>query len=288
MRNFILDTDWWTDCDDAVAIRLLCNAHLRNKINLLGININACMDDSIPSMDVFTRDCGVEIPLGIDHCAIGFAGTPPYQKNLAIHNPLRFNSDVPDSLDFYLQLLEQAEDNSVEFISIGFTQSLVRLLKNPEHKALLQKKASHLWIMAGKWDEEGGKEYNFYKNEITRASGAELCANWLTPVTFLGYEIGDTVMTGSDLSDGDLLKQIMRDHGSVSGRCSWDPMLANLAVIGDPEKAGYDTVYGRASVDSADGSNYFIAASDGQHRYVVKKYDDSFYAKSINSQLILK
>ena len=246
------------------------------------------MEDSIPSMDVFTRDCGVEIPLGIDHSAIGFAGTPPYQKNLAMHNPLRFNGDVPDSLDFYLQLLEQAEEKSVEFISIGFTQSLVRLLKNPEHKALLQKKAFHLWIMAGKWDEAGGKEYNFYKNEITRASGAELCANWPTPVTFLGYEIGYTVMTGGDLPDGDLLKQIMRDHGSVNGRCSWDPMLVDLAVIGDPEKAGYNTVYGRATVDPADGSNCFIAASDGQHRYVVKKYDDSFYAKSINSQLVLK
>ena len=288
MRNFILDTDWWTDCDDAVAIRLLCNAHLQNKVNLLGININTCMDDSIPSLDVFTRDCGVDIPLGIDHSAVNFTGMLTYQKNLAMHNPRRFNGDVPDSLDFYLQLLEQAEDKSVEFLSIGFTQCLVRLLKDPEHKTLLQKKASHLWIMAGKWDEAGGKEYNFHENEITRAGGAELCANWPTPVTFLGYEIGVSVITGGDLPDGDLLKQVMRDHGSIHGRCSWDPMLVNLAVIGDPETAGYNTVYGWASVDSADGSNCFIAASDGQHRYVVKKYDDSFYANAINSQLVLK
>ena len=288
MRHFILDTDWWTDCDDAVAIRLLCNAHLQKKVNLLGININACMEYSIPSLDVFTRDCGVEIPLGIDYAAVGFAGNPPYQKNLASRNPRRFNGDVPDSLEFYLQLLEHAEDNSVEFISIGFTQCLVRLLKNPEHKALLQKKASHLWIMAGKWDEAGGKEYNFYKNEITRAAGAELCANWPTPVTFLGYEIGVTVMTGGNLPDGDLLKQVMCDHGSINGRCSWDPMLVNLAVTGDPAAAGYDTVYGRAFVDSADGSNCFIVSSDGHHRYVVKKYDDNFYADVINSQLVLK
>ena len=287
MRNFILDTDWWTECNDAVAIRILCNAHLQNKVNLLGININACMDDSIPSLDVFTRDCGVEIPLGIDHSAVNFAGNPPYQKNLAAREPRRFNGDVPDSLDFYLQLLEQAEDDSVEFISIGFPQCLARLLKNPEHKVLLQKKASHLWIMAGKWDETGGREYNFCKNEMTRAAGAELCTSWPTPVTFLGYEIGVTVLTGGDLPDGDLLKQVMCDHGSANGRCSWDPMLVNLAVIGDPEAAGYNTVYGRASVAPTDGSNSFVVASDGQHRYVVKKYDDSFYAKAINSQLVL-
>lgn len=28
MRNFILGTDWWTDCDDVVAIRILVRAHL--------------------------------------------------------------------------------------------------------------------------------------------------------------------------------------------------------------------------------------------------------------------
>ena len=44
MRHFILDTDWWTDCDDAVAIRLLCNAHWQKKVNLLGININGPID----------------------------------------------------------------------------------------------------------------------------------------------------------------------------------------------------------------------------------------------------
>ena len=26
MKNFILGTDWWTDCDDAVALRLLTRA----------------------------------------------------------------------------------------------------------------------------------------------------------------------------------------------------------------------------------------------------------------------
>ena len=288
MRNFILDTDWWTDCDDAVAIRLLCNAHLQKKVNLLGININACMDDSKPSLDVFTRDCGVEIPLGIVHSAVNFAGNPPYQKNLAARNPERFNKDVPDSIEFYLQLLEQSEDNSVEFLSIGFTQCLACLLKNPQHKALLQKKASHLWIMAGKWDEENGKEYNFYKNEMTRASGAELCKNWPTPITFLGYEVGVTVITGGNLPDGDLLKQVMIDHNSAKGRCSWDPMLVNMAVLGSPEDAGYNAVYGYASVDPSDGSNTFTVAEKGQHRYVVKKYADSFYAEAIDSQLVLK
>ena len=288
MRSFILGTDWWTDCDDAVAIRLLCNAHKQGEVELLGININACMPCSVASMDVFTRDCGVNIPLGLDHNAIGFAGKPAYQEHLAAAGkPERCNADVPDGIDFYLQLLRNAADNSVEILSIGFTQVLARLLKHPEGQVLLAQKVKHLWIMAGKWDEAGGKEYNFSNNELTRRSAAVLCASWPTPVTFLGFEVGESVKTGTRLCDGDLLKQVMTDHGSVNGRSSWDPMLVLLAIIGDPEQAGYRCVYGKAEVNALDGSNYFVEDPKGKHRYVVKLRDDAYYAAAIDERLPL-
>lgn len=288
MRKFILDTDWWSDCDDAVAIRLLCNAHLKKEIELLGINVNACMEYSIPALDVFTRDRGVIVPFGLDHKATDFEDELSYQKHLAEAGmPQRRNEDVPEGVDFYLQLLSEAENFSVEILSIGFTQVLAALLKHPAGKELISQKVTHLWIMAGKWDEEHGAEYNFYKNELTRRSGAELCDNWPTPITFLGWEVGNTVLTGGQLPDGDLLKQVMNDHGSPNGRCSWDPMLCLLAVTGDPETAGYRSVYGKASVDPADGSNTFAADPQGPHRYVVKKFNDTYYAEAINSRLIL-
>ena len=34
MRNFILGTDWWTDCDDVVAMRVITKAHKKGEINL--------------------------------------------------------------------------------------------------------------------------------------------------------------------------------------------------------------------------------------------------------------
>lgn len=288
MRKFILDTDWWTDCDDAVAVRLLCNAHRQGEAEILGININACMPFSIPSLDVFTRDCGVDIPLGIDHKAVDFAGSPPYQEHLArVRRVLRRNEDVPDSPDFYRQLLEKAEDDSVEILSIGFTQVLAGLLGNPQDKELVTRKVKHLWIMAGKWDEDGGREYNFYKNSLTRRSGSELCANWPSPITFLGWEVGHSVLTGGNLPDGDLLKQVLSDHGSVAGRSSWDPMLVLLAITGDPAGAGYRCVYGKAQVDPADGSNHFTEDPAGPHRYVVKQHEDAYYAAAVNSRLLL-
>ena len=129
MRKFILDTDWWSDCDDAVAVRLLCNAHRQKEIELIGIDINACMQYSVASMDVFTRDSGVEVPLGLDHSAVGFSDKPSYQEHLAmVREPKRRNADVPDGVDFYTELLRAADDASVEVLSIGFTQVLAGLL----------------------------------------------------------------------------------------------------------------------------------------------------------------
>ena len=289
MRKFILDSDWWTDCDDAVAIRLLCNAHRQKEVALLGINVDACMPCSIASLDVFTRNCGVEIPLGLAHDAVDFPGKPPYQEHLANSGKaLRNNTDVPESLDFYRQILKNSEDGSVEILSIGFTQELARVLREPEDAALVRRKVSHLWIMAGKWDEEGGREYNFCRNPLTRCSGHELCAHWPTPITFLGWEVGFDVITGAGLPENDLLRQVMSDHGSVDGRASWDPMLVLLALIGDPERAGYRCVRGRASVDASDGSNTFAESADGPHRYVVKVRSNDFYAAAINARLLLQ
>lgn len=55
MRKFILGTDWWTDCDDAMAVRLLANAVLSKKAELLGVGINACMEYSTALLNRFLR-----------------------------------------------------------------------------------------------------------------------------------------------------------------------------------------------------------------------------------------
>ena len=49
MRKFILGTDWWTDCDDAVALRLITRAVKDGKVGLVGVGINACMEYSVAS-----------------------------------------------------------------------------------------------------------------------------------------------------------------------------------------------------------------------------------------------
>ena len=102
------------------------------------------------------------------------------------------------------------------------------------------------------------------------------------PVTFLGFEIGIQVVSGDKLSHDDFLYKSFCDHGSENGRYSWDPLTALMAVIGDEEKAGYDTVTGTARLDEKNGGNYFTENENGLHKYVKMKFSPDYYSDMIN------
>ncbi|MBQ8310956.1 MAG: hypothetical protein IJX80_08095 [Clostridia bacterium] len=292
-RKFILGTDWWTDCDDAVAIRLLARAAKRGDIDLLGIAINACMEHSVASLKGYLASEGLtDVPLGIDLTATNPDDHPPYQTRLAKNLcPSASNADAIDALRLYRMMLATAEA-PVEIIEIGFPQVLAALIESLADDVspktgleLLLEKVSKFWIMAGKWDRDGEKEHNFCHNVRSRVAAEKLCRLCPVPITFLGWEIGCEVITGAKLAKDDVLHKILVDHGSANGRSSWDPMTVQLALIGDEAAAGYDTVRGTARVDAETGANYFIPSESGSHQYVVRNFDVTYYENAINEAI---
>ena len=246
MRSFILGTDWWTDCDDAAAVRLLTRFAKAEKIKLLGVGINACMEYSVASLVGFLRADGLgNVPVGIDLDATDFSGNPPYQKRLALnYAPDVCNTDAPNAVRLYRRLLAEATDK-VEILEIGFLQVIAAVLKSPADDIselsgaeLVKEKVKKVWLMAGKWDRDGEREHNFCNNARSRMAGKEFCELCPVPVTFLGWEVGYNVISGNKLDENDHLYQLFVDHGSQNGRHSWDPMLVLLALIGDENEAG--------------------------------------------------
>ena len=249
MRQILLGTDWWTDCDDAVALRLISRSVARGEIRLLGIGVNACMEDSVASLVGFLRAEEVEgVPIGVDFDADDFGGRPPYQGRLAsVYAPDVSNAHATDAVRLYRQLLAEATE-PVEIMEIGYLQVMANLLNSGADDIspmsgteLVRQKVSKMWVMAGKWDGDGEKENNFCRNTHSRAAGKDFCARCPVPVTFLGWEVGYGVITGDRLDEQDHLRQVLADHGSPNGRHSWDPMLVLLALIGDEAAAGYGT-----------------------------------------------
>lgn len=292
MRQVILGSDWWTDCDDVMAVRILCNLHKQGVFKLLGVVLNACMDKSVRSLAGFLAWHGVSVPLGLDTEAVDFGGTPPYQARLAeLPSVFQDNAGAENPVALYRRLLAGCS-GKVTLLEIGYPQVLADLLQSPPDGysalsgvELVREKVEHLWMMAGKWDDDPGRENNFARNRRSARGGHAVCSMWPTEITFLGFEVGFDVISGACLPDGDPLTGAMLDHGSGNGRSSWDPMLILLAAAVSPEAAGYKCVYGRAAVDPESGYNSFVPMENGPHRFVVKLQDNSFYQQAVDSML---
>lgn len=294
MRKFILGTDWWTDCDDVVALRIIARAHKNKEIQLLGIALNACMEYSVASLEGFLNtELIKDIPIGIDLEATDFGGNPPYQKRLSqFCEAYQSNDDAENATRLYRKILVDAEE-PVELIEIGYPQVLADLLKSQADDLselsgieLLKQKVSKIWMMAGKWDENPDTENNFARNERSRKAAHYVCEHCPVSITFLGWEVGATVISGGVLKEKDHVFNALCDFGSPSGRSSWDPMLCLLAIAGDEEIAGYSVVRGKATVDAITGKNYFERCENGLHSFVVKKFEDFYYENEINKRII--
>ena len=287
MRTFILGTDWGEDCDDCVAVRILARAHQKGEINLLGIGINTLTDVSAPSLYRFLEKEGCVRPIGVDKNCPHQIQYVTYQKRLAAETD-KTNSEFEDSVRLYRRLLAESDGN-VEILEVGFLQVIAgALMSEPDDISeksgieLFREKVKKIWIMGGKWDVQGGEEYNLCKYQFARDASHTFVSNCPCPITFLGWEVGHDLLSGNLLPKDDFLYLTLFDHGSGNGRESWDPMLAVLALTNDNEKAGYKTVKGTATVDE-NGKNYFEENENGKDEYVIKAHPDEYYSDIINN-----
>ena len=120
MRGFILGSDWWTDCDDAVALRIIVRAHKKGEICIKGIGLNGCMEHSVTSLEGFLNTEGVDdIPIGIDLEATDFGGNPPYQKRLSGYaKKYNSNDNAENAVRLYRRILSESTER-IEIIEIG-------------------------------------------------------------------------------------------------------------------------------------------------------------------------
>lgn len=287
MRTFILGTDWGEDSDDCIAVRILARAHQKGEIKMLGMGINTLTEYSAPSLYRFLEKEGVSIPVGVDKSCTHQLRKVTYQKRLAKETD-KTNDDFEDAVRLYRRALAES-DGDVEILEVGFLQVINGALNSqPDDISpksgleLFREKVKKIWIMGGRWNVVGGVEYNLSEFPFARLAAHEFVANCPVPITFLGWEVGSLVVTGSKLQKDDFLHIALDDHGSGSGRESWDPMLVVLALIGDNERAGYKTVKGKATIDEM-GRNYFEENENGTHEYVVKAYPDEYYINIIDS-----
>ena len=292
-RQIILDTDWWTDVDDAMCVRLLAKAHRQGSVRFAGLCLDAVRETSVPSLAAFlSYENAPEMPLGADMEATDYNGLPCYHELLVGYGKAHNipNSKPEDAVRFYRRLLSEAK-GKVDILCVGYPNALARLLQSPSDEFsklkgldLVRKKVRHLWMMAGNYPD--GSENNFKRTPRSRAAGAVICSQWPTEITFLGYEVGVDVLAGASLGAGDLLHQVVCKLMPQGRRSSWDPLTAWVAILGDARAAGYELVRGINSVDSATGANVLVENKAGRHYYLKRLHPVPWYEAKLDSLLL--
>lgn len=287
-----IDTDWASDVDDAVAIRVADWAVRHGQIKLAAVMLNTTQTASPGSLQSLMANDGVTgVAIGTSHTSNPSSG--PYQtdlRSLGISNGyITGNESYADSVAIYRRVLAGAAA-PVDMVSIGSLNNLADLLQSPADATspltglqLVTAKVHRLWVMGGQYPN--GTEFNFSNNALAIASAVYVTTNWPTPIVYSGFEMGNTVLTGASVAGrqpGDLLAQALVDYGSTT-RSSWDPMNTLVAIGQDPDSSGYTSVWGSNAVNATTGANTFTPSAVGRDRYLVKQASDATFQSRINT-----
>jgi hypothetical protein len=180
-------------------------------------------------------------------------------------------------VDLYRSVLNEAEDNSLNVISIGFLTNLADLLKSEADDIsdltgteLARSKVSKLVIMGGMYPS--GWEFNFGGGDP--ASTIYVLNHWPSnvPITFSGAELGGNIYSGQNLAQHSPPDSpVLASYQWYVGRCStiresWDPLtvlygilgLDGFSKIGITPPLAYANEFGYNSITSNNASNAWV------------------------------
>lgn len=228
----ILDTDIGGDVDDMGALSVLLYYRRMHNIKI-GAIIN-CTSDKYGNgaIDAMLELYGcTDIPIGQYEESGFFAAKNRYNKEIAERFATRFKNDtlkVEQSKKLYTKVLQEAEDNSVVIITVGFFNTVNDAWM--QNKELFEKKVKCVVAMGG--DFAGGTaEYNITGD---LAASKNFIGNYPDNIVFSGMEVGGSVVSGFSALDSNdpLCLSYYLYSGESMSRKSWDPIAVEMAMLG--------------------------------------------------------
>ena len=290
----IFDTDMGPDYDDVGAIAMLHAFADSGRATILATIASTNYQNVAGVLNVLNTYFGrPNTPIGVPkNNAISDKDKQHWSDTLVARYPhtVRSNTDVPDAVNLYRQILAKQPDRSVTIISVGFLTNLASLLRSgPDQystlsgQELVRRKVKKLVSMAGKFPK--GREFNVFMD--TPASKI-VYAGWPTPMLLSGFEIGEKIHSGLPLVQNDSIqnspvKDVFRismpmDATDAGGRMSWDQTAVLVGVLG--HQPYYTLKTGRLTMND-DGSNGWDGTGKNQ-AYLVEKMPVSQVEKIIN------
>ncbi len=247
----IFDTDIAPDYDDVGAMALLHAFADKGEAKILATISSNAFETTAPTLSVLnTYFKRPDIPIGITKTTSpDKACSQQWAQAIISKYPhaLKSNDEAIDAVKLYRKILSSQPDTSVTVISVGFFTNLAGLLNSGgdeysklDGTALVRKKVKQLVSMAARIDNNGsGFEFNVM---IDPKASQKVFADWPTPITISGFEIGEKILTGIRLINNQSIRNSpVKDAFQIAlnydknkiGRNSWDETAVLVAVRGN-------------------------------------------------------
>lgn len=294
-KNLIMDSQWIADTDEFRGLRILSWAHSKQIINLLAVT-NSVVSSGVTNPDapqivsqILTTQgvTGVLLSSGPTTTTVTLTGntvgaflTQSFSPLRRLRSSLGLNTSVP--------VLRQALASATTPVDIccqGTGNNLYDLYNSAADSIssltgaqLIAQKVGTLYWVGGQYPLSTapvGAEFNFgnvpgFTTTLWPIT-AFLLANWPTPITFIGFEMGPPFSCGAydSLTATDPIGFLAGVNATGQfGRQGWGT-VASLVALQGPAKAGFATVQGTNTINVTTGFNTFVANNTGPHAYVV-------------------
>lgn len=278
--HVIFDTDIDSDVDDVEALAMLHTLADQKTIQFRGVIVTSDDPFAPSAVSAINKYFGrARLPIGFLKNQENLKNHSKYTRQIAEEFPHRLKSHekAKDATALYRQLLSKSPDNSVVIITVGHLTNLQNLLQSgPDRhsplsgKDLVEQKVARWLCMGGMYP--AGKEANFYRPDPL--STVYCLQEWTKPVTFVGWEIGNEVITGGQylkerLSPSSPVYRSYELYNNFKGRPSWDQLAVYLLL--DDRAQYFDTVSNGYCHVFEDGSNEWRTGEKKNHEYLVFK-----------------
>ena len=297
-KPVIIDTDFASDCDDILALRLAMIYDTMGYIDIKGIALSTNYSRSPQAVSSLLKIDGfpsVPISMGTDYNYSVQVATK-YVDVLCSYGGY---SDYIDTVPMYRKILAESTEK-VDIITLGFLQNIERLLiSGPDQYStlsganLVAEKVDKIYIVGGNFN--GSPSFNFYwTGDVVKDAAQYVNANCPVPIVYLTSALGGDVWNcsyhQSDWKPSDPVTACLKANGQSTGIIGWDTaaMYGYIhCVIGDNVEEGMMLVPGRMSIWE-NGSTKWINNDQSKDFVLMKVNPGQYYSDKIDALLYKK
>lgn len=313
----IYDTDIGSSTDDLFALKLLYYSADKGVIRLLGGTV--CRQDSSANWEPYVKLADLmntyygypNLPLGVErngvrnpHAYIPYTGIAEMKNadsTLMFKRMISDYSNLPDGYKLHRKLLAQQPDGATNIVAIGFMSTMAHLLESEGDEysplngvELVKKKVKALYVMAGKFGEDGNIKpgYNFGHNADALAFSRTVLDKWpkTIPICISPSPVGDEVeypkeevLRDIDWTDIEPIKQTYMNYNVATGQMMWDLLSAmdatehyftDLCEHSDPGFVILNDSDQLIFMPNPSGNCYYQVLPEGKKESIVSAFKD--------------